>query len=110
MFGRAAAVGLHRSVPVPPDAAFFVLLEAAYAWFRLTKIDDPSKICEFTSGASAFTRGANFVARVVPSEQGTTIRIHGIGKVASRRMQARREKLMNQLLDDVVARSVSWQW
>jgi hypothetical protein len=110
VLARVATTGLDRSVPVPPDAAFYVLLESAYACFRLTKIDDGSKTCEFSTGMSPFTGRTHFVARVVPSAEGTSIRIQGFGKLARSKVQAHSTKLINQLLDEVVDRLRSaWQ-
>lgn len=102
--GSGNQSALERYVPVPPANAFQALRDAAKRNFTLKSADDFTMTVEFSSGASAFTWGENFTAQVVPAEGGSTIRVHGVGKVGGQIQQnARLHKLINKLFDDVVS-------
>ncbi len=100
-FGSPSA--LERYVPVPPAETYAALVKVAASRFNLKKTDDFTRTCHFTSGMSEFTWGEKFIAQVVPSEGGATVKVSGVGKIGGQLLQHyRNAKLMNLLLDDVV--------
>jgi hypothetical protein len=72
---------LDEYVPVPVHAAFEALRLAVSRRFTLTSVDHFTKTVSFSGGASLFTWGEHFIAQVMPSGKGSTIRVVGWGKV-----------------------------
>ena len=104
LFGGNQTDSLERYFPAPASAVFAALISAVPQRFRLKGSDDFTLSCTFSSGASLFTWGENFSAQVVPSQDGSVVRVQGAGKVGGQLQQsARTNKLINELFDRVTA-------
>jgi hypothetical protein len=103
------------------DAAFRALRTAVDRRFDVQSTDDAAMSVTFSSKASLFTWGENFVAQAFASEQGATVRVLGSAKKSGpvadllsvlvgaasttastdRAHNARARKLVSTLFDDI---------
>ena len=104
LFGGNQSDSLERYYPVPAAKVFQALVHVLPQRFNVKGTDDFTLSCTFTSGASLFTWGENFSAQVVPSQEGSVVRVQGAGKVGGQIQQSSRtNKLMNELFDRLTA-------
>jgi hypothetical protein len=112
---------LERSWSVPVDAAFQALRTAVDRRFEVQSSDDVARTVTFSSKASLFTWGETFIAQVVASGEGSTVRVRGSAKSSGpfadllsvlvgaaststntdRAHNARSRKLVSALFDDI---------